>query len=153
MAQELTGQRVAEVLRLAPHPEEGGQFAETFRDQASTAIYYLLSRGEISPMHRLGTRAEVFHHYAGAPMQMLHLHPDGSHDEPVLGPDLAAGQRPQIVIPAGVWQGASPLGDWSLVGCTVAPPFEFADFAHGDRDELIAGWPDTEARIRDLTQR
>lgn len=151
MAAALSGEKVAELLGLEPHPEEGGMFSETFRDHASTAIYYLLRGSEVSPMHRLRTRAEVFHHYAGAPLAMLHLHPDGSHAQPVLGDDLAAGQRPQIMIPAGVWQGASPLGEWSLVGCTVAPPFDFADFQHGDADELVAGWPAASQRIRELT--
>lgn len=148
----MDAQKVAEELGLGPHPEEGGMFVETFRDEASTAIYYLLRASEVSPMHRLATRAEVFHHYAGAPLRMLRLHWDGSHDEPVLGPDLGAGQRPQLVIPPGVWQGSSPLGEWSLVGCTVAPPFEFADFAHGDPAELTAGWPAAADRIRELSR-
>lgn len=149
----MDGHGVVELLGLEPHPEEGGHFTETFRDEASTAIYYLLIGPDVSPMHRLHTRAEVFHHYAGAPLRMLHLHPDGSHDEPVLGSDLRAGQRPQVVIPAQVWQGSSPMGEWSLIGVTVAPPFEFADFAHGDPDELTRGWPAAADRIRELTRR
>lgn len=149
----MDGQAVAELLGLEPLPEEGGLFRETFRDPASTAIYYLLIAPEFSALHRLASRAEVLHHYAGYPVQMLRLHPDGSHDEPVLGTDLAAGQRPQVVVPAGVWQGSSPLGGWSLLGATVAPPFEFADFEAGDAATLTAGWPAASDRIRQLTRR
>lgn len=149
----MDGQAVAELLGLEPLPEEGGLFRETFRDPASTAIYYLLIAPEFSALHRLASRAEVLHHYAGDPVQMLRLHPDGSHDEPVLGTDLAAGQRPQVVVPAGVWQGSSPLGGWSLLGATVAPPFEFADFEAGDAATLTAGWPAASDRIRQLTRR
>lgn len=149
----MEGHEVAEALGLEPLPEEGGLFRETFRDPASTAIYYLLIAPEFSALHRLVSRAEVLHHYAGDPVQMLRLHPDGSHDEPVLGGDLAAGQRPQVVVPAKVWQGSSSLGSWSLLGATVAPPFEFADFEAGDAATLTAGWPAATDRIRQLTRR
>lgn len=147
----MQGREVAELLGLEPLPEEGGLFAETFRDDASTAIYYLLISPEFSAMHRVG-KAEVLHHYAGDPVRMLRLHHDGSFDEPVLGGDLAGGQRPQVVVPAGVWQGCSSLGSWSLLGATVAPPFEFADFATAGADELVARWPDAAERIRELTR-
>ncbi len=124
-------------LDLKPHPE-GGHFRETFRDPtpagasgagraASTAIYYLLAAGEYSHWHRVDA-AEVWHWYAGAPL-ILTISENG-HDAgaQVLGCDLAARQRPQIVVPAGAWQTAESLGAWTLVGCTVAPGFEFAGF-------------------------
>jgi hypothetical protein len=126
----------AEIIRLlglAPHPE-GGHFRETFRDaagppgrSASTAIYYLLGVGETSEWHRVDA-AEVWHFYAGAPL-VLTVSPNG-HDASAhrLGPDLAAGERPQHVVPAGHWQTATSLGAWTLVGCTVAPGFDFAGF-------------------------
>ena len=124
-------------LDLKPHPE-GGHFRETFRDRvpaggtdaaraASTAIYYLLAAGEYSHWHRVDA-AEVWHWYAGAPL-VLTLSANGHDAEAqVLGTDLAARQRPQIVVPAGTWQTAESLGAWTLVGCTVAPGFEFDGF-------------------------
>ncbi|HUO21222.1 MAG TPA: cupin domain-containing protein [Caulobacteraceae bacterium] len=136
----LAAQTVIAQLGLAPHPE-GGWFAETFRDgedanggdpvgrAASTAIYYLLEAGQTSAWHRVTDAAEVWHHYAGAPLR-LSLKPslDGPVQDHVLGSDLAAGQRPQAVCPRGVWQSAASLGAWTLCGCTVAPGFEFASF-------------------------
>lgn len=121
-------------LDLKPHPE-GGHYRETFRDprcnaegrSLGTAIYYLLGVGETSEWHRCDA-AEIWHWYAGAPL-VLTLSPNG-HDASAhhLGPDLAAGQRPQIVVPADCWQTATSLGAWTLVGCTVAPGFDFAGF-------------------------
>lgn len=124
---------VVRLLGLERHPE-GGWYRETFRDErqaggraASTAIYYLLAVGEVSEWHRVDA-AETWHFYAGAPL-VLTVSPDG-HDAEArhLGGDLAAGQRPQIVVPAGWWQTATSLGAWTLVGCTVAPGFDFAGF-------------------------
>jgi predicted cupin superfamily sugar epimerase len=121
-------------LGLVPHPE-GGHYRETFRDgrcdeagrSAGTAIYYLLAAGETSEWHRVDA-AEIWHFYAGAPM-VITISPDG-HDASAhrLGPDIAAGQHPQLVVPAGHWQTATSLGEWTLVGCTVAPGFDFAGF-------------------------
>ncbi|HKH48710.1 MAG TPA: cupin domain-containing protein [Thermoanaerobaculia bacterium] len=130
----MTAEQVALLLGLQPHPE-GGFFRETFRDPAgdggrglSTAIYYLLRDGEVSAWHRVRDAAEVWHHYAGAPVDLT-LSPDGQSIEAVrLGSDLTAGERPQVVVPAGVWQTARAVGGWALVGCTVAPAFEFAAF-------------------------
>ena len=113
---------VIAALGLAPHPE-GGWFVETWREPAGTAIYYLLRAGERSAWHRVD-RTEIWHFYAGGPLE-LELRPGGPQ---VLGPDLAAGQRPQVVVPASVWQTAAPLDAWTLVGCTVCPAFEFAGF-------------------------
>ena len=136
----LSADEVVRLLGLAPHPE-GGCYRETFRAAApdggrgaSTAIYYLLRGGEISAWHRVDAD-EIWHHYAGAPLELL-LSPDGRQRSAArLGKDLAAGERPQAVVPAGVWQSARSLGEWTLVGCTVAPAFEFAGF-----EMAPAGW-------------
>lgn len=124
----MTAADLVALLDLAPHPE-GGWFRETFRDPAgagprgaSTAIYFLLEAGQESRWHRVDA-AEVWHHYAGAPL-LLAI----GATEWRLGPDLAAGERPQAVVAAGEWQRARSLGDWTLVGCTVAPGFHFAGF-------------------------
>lgn len=121
-------------LGLEPHPE-GGWYAETFRDAAggprghSTAIYFLLEQGQLSAWHRVKDAAEVWHFYAGAPLALsMHEAGAGVVTEQVLGAALAEGERPQIVVPAGWWQSARSLGEWTLVGCTVAPGFDFAAF-------------------------
>lgn len=128
--------RVEELVRLLdlkPHPE-GGFFRETFRDPrtvdgraASTAIYYLLGVGDVSEWHRVDA-AEVWHFYAGAPLVITVS--ENGHDASAhhLGPDLARGQRPQFAVPPGWWQTAASLGAWTLVGCTVAPGFDFSGF-------------------------
>ncbi|MFD2053618.1 cupin domain-containing protein [Mesorhizobium calcicola] len=121
------------ILGLKPHPE-GGWYAETFRDGAggarghSTAIYFLLEQHQVSAWHRVKDATEVWHFHAGAPLALSMSEEDGAVYEQVLGTELAAGERPQIVVPAGWWQSARSLGEWTLVGCTVAPGFEFATF-------------------------
>ena len=127
----LTAQDVIRLLDLKPHPE-GGHFRETFRDAgvgraASTAIYYLLKRGERSHWHRIDA-AEVWHWYAGAPLALQIAAEPGRIARITLGSDLAAGQRPQTMVPAQAWQAAQTRGDWTLCGCTVAPGFDFAGF-------------------------
>jgi uncharacterized protein len=125
---------VIRLLDLKPHPE-GGHFRETFRDgrkvdgarAASTAIYFLLARGERSHWHRVDA-TELWHWHAGAPLKLEIAATSGSRETLTLGGDLGAGQRPQAVLPAHAWQAAQSLGEWSLVGCTVAPGFEFAKF-------------------------
>jgi len=138
-----TAADVIRLLDLIPHPE-GGHFRETFRDAslvfpaartgdgaagraASTAIYYLLARGERSHWHRTDA-AEVWNWYAGAPLKLDIALKNGSRESVTLGNALAAGERPQAVVPAHAWQAAQSLGDWTLVGCTVAPGFDFAQF-------------------------
>jgi uncharacterized protein len=120
-------------LDLKPHPE-GGHYRETFRDDhlddrgrsLSTAIYFLLARGECSRWHRIDA-VEIWHHYAGAAL-ILQIADDGGKRSIILGGDLAAGQVPQAIVPARAWQAAESAGDWTLVGCTVAPGFDFANF-------------------------
>jgi predicted cupin superfamily sugar epimerase len=131
----MTADDVIRLLGLQPHPE-GGHFRETFRDAAaagaganraaSTAIYFLLRAGEVSRWHKVDA-AEVWHWYAGAPL-LLSLVENGQRREVRLGSNLASGERPQAVVPAQAWQQAQSLGAWTLVGCTVAPGFEFSGF-------------------------
>lgn len=141
----LSAEEVARLLDLAPHPE-GGYYRETFRDPqgtggraASTAIYYLLPAGQVSAWHRVDA-AEIWHWHAGAPLE-LGLFAEGRHTVHRLGPDLAGGERPQGIVPAGVWQSARSLGGWSLVGCTVAPGFEFAHFELAAQGEIPDALP------------
>jgi hypothetical protein len=139
-APKLTAAEVIRLLDLKPHPE-GGHFRETFRDPyridggraASTAIYFLLARSERSHWHRVDA-AEVWHWHAGAPLQLDFALLSGRRERRKLGGDLAAGERPQAVVPAHAWQAAQSLGDWSLVGCTVAPGFELAKFELAPKD-------------------
>lgn len=127
MSPETPALQVIEALGLEPHPE-GGWFRETFRDDASTAIFYLLEAGQVSAWHRVRNASEVWHHYAGGPLRISVAGEGGPARAHILGPDLFAGQTPQVVVPAGGWQSAEPLGAWTLVGCTVAPAFDFATF-------------------------
>ncbi len=166
----MTADDVIRLLGLQPHPVEGGFFRETYRSAAtlpasvlpdhggprsvSTAIYYLLKPGHVSELHVLPGE-EVFHFYLGAPVRMLQLWPDGSGKEVVLGPDLAAGQVPQLVVPGGVWQGTRLVGTdgFALLGCTVAPGFDYADYRNAGRSELVAKWPAFADEITRLTPR
>ena len=135
ISSSLTAAEVVRRLDLSPHPE-GGHFRETLRDHrridggraASTAIYFLLARGERSHWHRIDA-VEVWHFYAGAALLLETAASDRATVARVtLGPDLAADERPQAIVPAGTWQAAESLGIWTLVGCTVAPGFEFERF-------------------------
>jgi predicted cupin superfamily sugar epimerase len=129
-----TAADIIRLLDLKPHPE-GGHFRETFRDNrsidaraASTAIYFLLARGERSHWHRVDA-VEIWHFRAGAALTLeIAAHDQGPIERVALGPNLATGERPQVVVPAHAWQAATSTGDWTLVGCTVAPGFEFSGF-------------------------
>ena len=128
-----TAEDIIHKLGLEPHPE-GGFFRETFRDpgasegrSASTAIFFLLREGELSRWHRVDA-AEVWHFYKGAPLELSIAEPTGKPEKLILGNDFTAGQLPQQVVPKGHWQQARSLGEWTLVGCTVAPGFEFSGF-------------------------
>ena len=137
--QQLTAAEIIRLLRLEPHPE-GGHFCQTFRDTqlidgqrpASTAIYFLLARGERSHWHRVDA-AEGWHWYAGDALTLTIVE-HGKKSTVTLGSDFSAGQRPQTVVPARAWQAAEGLGDWTLVGCTVAPGFEWAGFELAPKD-------------------
>lgn len=174
----MSAAEVKRLLNLRPHPREGGWFVRTYQAtemlasenfsdgrysgprHTGTAIYYLLERGAFSEMHLLASD-EIFHHYAGDAVEMLQLHPDGSSRRVTIGKNLHTGERPQLVVPRGVWQGlrllapANPDAEangWALLGCTVSPGFEFADYRSASRAELIAGWPGDAELITALTR-
>lgn len=154
-----TADEVIALLGLRPLPREGGWFAETYRGApldgpalpahldgphvVKTSIYYLMTPTDFSAMHRLPTD-ELFHFYAGDPVEQLHLLPNGEGRIVRLGTDFAAGERPQVLAPAGVWQGSrlAPGGrhGFALLGTTMAPGYADADYEHGDRDTLASGW-------------
>lgn len=164
-----TAKDIIDLLGLVPHPKEGGWFLETHRSTESlardvlpdrytgdrchsTAIYYMLTPETYSHMHRL-LSDEVFHFYAGDPCEMLRLHPDGTGETVILGNDLMRGEKPQVRVPCASWQGMRllPGGTFGLMGCTVAPGFEYVDYAHGTRAELVAQYPDFKEQIIRLT--
>ena len=128
----MTPEEIIELLDLTPHPE-GGHYRETWRHQADagrgagTAIYHFLRAGELSHWHRVDV-TEVWHYYAGAPIELALYDDDEPIERHVLGVDLTRGQRPQIIVAPHRWQSARSLGEWTLVGCTVSPAFEFAHF-------------------------
>ena len=134
MPSALSAAEVAERLAMQPHPE-GGFYVETFRDDVtdadgralSTAIYFLLPEGVVSAWHRVDA-VEIWHWYAGAPLELSQSEEGGGVTTIQLGPDIAAGARPQGIVPRHAWQSARSLGSWTLVGCTVAPGFEFSGF-------------------------
>ncbi|MDT8068461.1 MAG: cupin domain-containing protein [Terriglobia bacterium] len=166
----MTADEIKRTLHLIPHPE-GGSYIQTYKSadsipaetlggcyggprSASTAIYYLLEPGTFSEIHRLRSD-EIFHFYLGDAVEMLQLWPDGSSRAVRLGNDLTAGQRPQVVVPRDVWQGSRLVegGRFALLGCTVAPGFEFADYESGQREPLIAKYPSQQELITTLTRR
>lgn len=138
----MTAHEVIELLGLKPMPaEEGGMWTQTWRDDHGTSIYFLLRPDDFSALHRLNI-PELWHHYAGAPVDMLLLKPDGTIQRPVLGDDLATGERPFLAVIPDVWMAAATRGEWSLVGTTMAPPFDPDGFELADASELIARYPD-----------
>ena len=160
----MTAREIKALLNLQPHPVEGGSFRRTYTSAGSvelprglraqgTAIYYLLESGAFSEIHVLASD-EIFHFYLGDPVEMLQLHPSGRSALFTLGQDLQAGQQVQIVVPAGVWQGTRLIGNGkvALLGCTVTPGFDFADYRNAGADELIAKWPQEADLIRSLTR-
>jgi predicted cupin superfamily sugar epimerase len=168
----LTAQALIDRLGLVPLPVEGGHYRQTWVSgdavaapglparygrgkPLGTAIYYLLTDDpdSFSALHRLPTD-EVYHFYLGDPVDMLLLHP-GGHGEPArLGPDILGGERVQLVVPRGVWQGSrlAPGGRFALMGTTMAPGFDPEDYEGGGREALIAAYPDEAERIRRLTR-
>lgn len=156
-------------LGLEPLPQEGGLYAETYRSTrilpagaagpeqtgpraCCTAIYYLVTPTRFSALHRVAS-TEIFHFYLGDPVHMLQLHPGGTATTHILGTDIPAGERPQVVVPRGVWQGTRLVagGRFALLGCTVSPGFDFADYEHGDRQDLASSYPAWTKEIEALT--
>lgn len=169
LSPNLSADDIIRILELKPHPEEGGFFAETYRSTETvaadhlpkryhgprfhgTAIYYLLTPDTYSHLHRLESD-EIFHFYLGDPCEMLQLHPDGSVKTITLGQNIAEGEQMQTVVRQGIWQGARllPGGKFGLLGCTVAPGFEYADYEHGDRATLMRHYPEARELITLLT--
>jgi len=166
----MTADEIKRLLNLAPHPYEGGSFIQTWRAEetvprealparypaaraAGTCIYYLLEPGTFSELHRLASD-EIFHFYLGDPIEMLQLHPDGSARTVVLGNDLATEQHPQLVVPKYVWQGSRllPGGKVALLGCTVSPGFDYADYEAGHAEPLMRDYPQYAELIQILTR-
>ncbi len=167
----LDASKIIDLLSLEPHPAEGGFFREIYRAQetlaagaldarydgarsVSTAIYYLLTPETFSAMHRLASD-EAFHFYLGDPVEQLRLYPDGSGEMVVLGSDIEAGMAPLSIVERAVWQGARLQrgGKVALLGTTVAPGFDFADYEHGERAALSADYPDFAETIAALTDK
>lgn len=165
----MTADKLKNLLKLEPHPCEGGWFIQTWRAEevipksalparypgeraAGTAIYYLLEPHTFSELHRLASD-EIFHFYLGDPVEMLQLWPDGNVREVVLGQDFEAGQQVQLHVPKNVWQGSRlvPGGSFALLGCTVSPGFDYADYESGKREALQEQYPSAEVMIRALT--
>ncbi len=167
----LTADDAIRLLGLEPHPTEGGFFRETYRSTESvgaealpgrygadrrfgTSIYYLLRTGSVSRMHRLASD-EVYHFHMGDAVEMLRLRPGGGGEVVTIGVDLEAGERPQVVVPGGVWQGSrlatSGAHGFALMGTTVAPGFEYSDYEDGEGAALSAKWPDFAGMIEALT--
>jgi predicted cupin superfamily sugar epimerase len=168
----LSAQEIITALGLEPHPIEGGYFRETYRASGlipasalptgypgqakrslGTSIYYLLTDTTFSEMHRLPTE-EIFHLYLGGPVRMLQLFPDSTGKEVVLGVDIQRGQEPQVIVPAGVWQGSrlEPGVGLALLGATMAPGFDYADYEQGKRSNLLAQYPSHADLITQLTR-
>jgi predicted cupin superfamily sugar epimerase len=165
----MTAEEIIAWLKLKPHPKEGGFFSETYRAGETipanvlpsrysgprafgTCIYYLLTASTFSAMHRLQSD-EVFHFYLGDPVEMLQLWPDGTGKTVVFGPDLRAGMQPQVIVPRGVWQGSRLISGskYALLGCTVAPGFDYVDYEHGRRGDLIGSHAQFREKIMALT--
>ncbi len=166
----LTAGQIKAMLHLQPLVGEGGYYIESYRtDEAipaealpgryggprayGTAIYYLLTPDTFSALHRLRSD-EVYHFYLGSPVEILLLWPGGRSRVVLLGPDIAAGMQVQVVVPRGVWQGSRvrPGGEYALLGTTMAPGFDPADYEGGSREELLAAFPDERERILSLTR-
>jgi predicted cupin superfamily sugar epimerase len=167
---KLTAQHIINWLKLKPHPEEGGFYSETYRSREriptgglpsryasersmGTAIYYLLTAETFSAMHRLRTD-EIFHFYLGDPVTMLQLAADGSSKVLTMGTDILNDQQLQVVVPRDTWQGSflNPGGNFALLGCSMAPGFEFEDYEHGARETLLRSYPNREELILRLTK-
>jgi predicted cupin superfamily sugar epimerase len=159
----MTAEEIIQLLDLKPLPSEGGYYRETFRSTlqvragsppytrlASTAIYYLVTPDDFSALHRV-KHDEVFHFYAGDPVEMVQFESKSECKIFTLGKDLLKGQKPQIVVPALTWQGCRLIeeGRWALLGCTVAPGFQFEDFELGSRELLTQEFP----KLREIIQK
>ncbi|MDQ2699831.1 MAG: cupin domain-containing protein [Actinomycetota bacterium] len=137
----MDAREVVELLGLEPLPEEGGLFRNTLDDGNSTAIYFLLERDRPTMFHRL-PGPETFHFYMGDPARIAILGPGREFGEAILATDLKEGHRPQVIVPPDTWQAAETMGEWTLLGTTMAPGFRQEDFELATRDELGHNWPE-----------
>lgn len=166
----MNAEKLKSLLNLVPLSIEGGYFAETYRSTETispeclpdrysgprtvgTAIFYLLEPGTFSELHRVASD-EIFHFYLGDPVEMLQLWPDGSGKRVLIGTDIESGMAPQVVVPHGVWQGARLIagGKFALLGCTVSPGFDYADYERGSRNHLCEAYPEHIEMIHALTR-
>lgn len=159
-------EKLISILDLKPHPE-GGFFKETYRSREnhkppeslriegdrsiSTAIYFMLRKGNFSAFHRI-KQDEVWHHYLGGTIVIHSISPEGKYRKFGLGKNLEEGEKPQHVVPGGYWFASETLDEYALAGCTVAPGFDFADFEMAERGELILAFPEHEREILRLTR-
>ena len=167
----MTSEELIVFLDLQPLPKEGGYYRETYRSadrcslsslpdrfpggkSVSTCIYYLLTADDFSAFHRLPSD-ELYHFYLGDPVELMLLHPDGTVTTTILGQEIAQGELLQVLVPAGVWQALSLQsgGQYALMGCTVAPGFDFSDYEHGDWEQLLRQYPAQHAVIMRLTRK
>jgi uncharacterized protein len=148
---DLTPDRITRLLGLMPLEPEGGRVVQTWHDGRSSAIYYLMAAPEVSGLHRLD-HLEIWAWHAGGPARFLLVHPDGSVAEPVLGPDLEAGERPQVIVEAGTWQACETLGTWTLVSTFMAPPYADEAVTFKGGAALADAHPELAARIRRLAR-
>jgi len=159
-------EKIIEVLDLLPHPE-GGFFRETYRNKGvvgvdglsadysgnrnySTCIYFLLTSDGFSAFHRI-KQDEIWHFYDGSPLTLYLISPEGDYSTVIIGRELENGQVPQFVVPGGYWFGATVENEYSLVGCTVSPGFDFMDFELAKREELMSVYPEHSEVIKRLT--
>ena len=149
---DLTPDGIIELLGLVPLLPEGGHVRQSWLDERSSAIYYLVVAPDFSGLHRL-EHLEIWAWHAGAPARMLLIDEAGVVSEPVLGPDLAAGERPQVVVPAGTWQATEPMGAWTLASTFMAPPYSDAIVTFAVADHLAERHPAHAERIRRLSRR
>lgn len=154
---DMSAAQVVDLLGLVPLPHEGGRWAQTWLDGNGSGIYFLMTPDDFSAMHRL-VSPELWHYYGGAPAEVTLLSQssglpvESSPAVRVLGMDLSAGQRPFLAVEPGVWMGAETTGAWTLVGTTMAPPYDDAGFELGDRQKLVSEFPDAVQRIERLTR-
>ncbi|CAM3464447.1 cupin domain-containing protein [Kibdelosporangium persicum] len=137
----MTPEEIIKVLDLRPLPVEGGLYKENLNGHPNaSAIYYMLVAPQVSRLHKLD-HIEIYSYHAGAAARLLLLHPDGRVDRPVLGMDLAAGERPQVIVPAGTWQATETLGEWSLLGTVMSPPYHEDGVTFAEAGPLAAAYP------------
>lgn len=144
---DLTPEKIIDHYRMRPIPIEGGRLSQTWEDEHSGAIVYLIQPSDFSGLHHLPS-PEIWFYHAGAPAKMLLLYPDGRVEEPILGADLDGGQEVQVAVPAGVWMAAEPEGEWSLLGTYLSPPYVEETVVFPGYAEAAAKYPAARERLK-----